>query len=675
MTSERQRVEREAPDRTAGTPGTKTIQILYVDEDDPPTALSGGDDVSVATVSTAAAARDYLAVEGDVDCVVSEYALAESDGLALLEAVRHDHPNLPFVLYTESGSEAVASEAVGMGATDYLRKADGGDQLRERVSRAVAAASVETGSGVSGDRLRELTNAFPDVAFVLDENGQYLEVLSGPGTADLRTVDQERLVGKRLHDAFPDEQADRFLDLVRTTLETGGVETIEYDAETSAGTRWFEGRTAPLGDTIDGRDAVVWVARDVTDRRESERRLAESRDALTRLSRINGLIHHIVQSLVGSATRGEIERTVCEELANSEFYEFAWIGGPWVKDQKMHPETIVGVDRADVERLVEATQSQAADENALARVVRENESAVVSDISRSDAISDREREIMTELGMSSAVLVPLTYGNTNYGVLGISGACTGAYADRELTALETLGEIVAFAINAVKNRKLLLSNTAVELEFAVESPKSGFCRLSAELDARFSLEGVVPIREDKLLEYVAVEGAPASTVLDGLADLDVVEGSRIVTDDGEECLLELDLAWSGVDQLVKAGTVVKSAVAEDGAVRYVAEASSDVNVRDVVDSFRTTYPDAELVSKQEVDRPVDTAQEFRQTLREDLTEKQRTALQAAYFGGYYEYPRESTGEEVADSLDISSPTLHQHLRAAQRKLVGTFLDW
>nr|WP_255457504.1 helix-turn-helix domain-containing protein [Halorussus sp. JP-T4] len=58
-----------------------------------------------------------------------------------------------------------------------------------------------------------------------------------------------------------------------------------------------------------------------------------------------------------------------------------------------------------------------------------------------------------------------------------------------------------------------------------------------------------------------------------------------------------------------------------------------------------------------------------------MTEKQRTALQAAYFGGYYEYPRESTGEEVADSLDISSPTLHQHLRAAQRKLVGTFLDW
>ncbi|WP_435178211.1 bacterio-opsin activator domain-containing protein [Halorussus sp. AFM4] len=674
MTSERQRVDRESPDGNGDAPATRTIRVLYVDEADPPAALSDGSDVSVSAVSTAAAARDRLATDGDVDCVVSEYDLPETDGLALLEAVRHDHPNLPFVLYTGSGSEAVASEAVGMGATDYLRKADGGDRLRERVGRAVAAASVETDSGVSGDRLRELTNAFPDVAFVIDETGQYLEVLSGPGTADLRTVEQERLVGKHLHDAFPDEQADRFLALIRTTLETGGVETIEYEADTAAGTRWFEGRTAPLGDTIDGRQAVVWVARDVTERRENERRLAESRDALTRLSRINALIHRIVQSLVGSATREEIERTVCEELANSEFYQFAWIGGPWVKDERMHPETVVGVDRGDVERLVEATQAKSPGDNALARVVRESESVVVSDVDRSDALSEREREIMVDIGMSSAVLVPLTYGNTNYGVLGISGACTGAYSDRELTALETLGEIVAFAINAVKNRKLLLSDTAVELEFEVDSPKSGFCRLSSELGARFALEGVVPIREDKLLEYVAVEGASASTVVDRLADYGVLEGSRVVTDDGDECLLELDLAWSGVDRLVKAGTVVKSAVAEDGTVRYVAEASSDVNVRDVVDSFRTIYPDADLVSKQEVDRPVDTDQEFRQTLRRDLTEKQRTALQAAYFAGYYEYPRESTGEEVADSLDISSPTLHQHLRAAQRKLVGTFLD-
>jgi PAS domain S-box-containing protein len=665
---------RHSVTRTTREPTPKTVHLLYVDDAEPPAELSAADDVALQTVPTAADARQRLAAAGHVDCVVSEYDLPDGDGIALLETVRDDHPNLPFVLYTGSGSEAVASEAVGKGVSDYLPKTTGGERLRERIDRAVAATSVETDSGVSGDRLRELTTAFPDVAFIFDENGRYLEVLSGPGTGDLRTVGQERLVGKHFHDVFPASKADRFLDHVRTTLETGGVETIEYRAETNQGERWYEGRTAPLGDTIDGQEAVVWVARDVTDRRENERELAARRDELARLTRINDLIHSIVQSLVGSATQDEIERSVCEGLANSEFYQFAWVGGPWVKDERTTPNVVAGVERDEIERLIEATAARSGTDNSLARVVTTDDSVVVPDVAGSDLLSERERDIMLELDMSSAVLVPLSYGTTNYGVLGVSGAGTGTFGDRELTALETLGEIVSFAINAVKNRNLLLSDTAVELEFQVDSDTSGFAQLSSELDARFSLEGVVPVSDDRLIEYVAVEDASAERVAERLAEMGATEECRVVTADDEEGLLELELSWSGVKQLLKAGTLVKSARAEDGVVRYVAEASPDAEVRDVVDSFRTAYPESELVSKQEVDRPVSTTQEFRQTLEEDLTDKQRTALQAAYFAGYYEYPRASTGEEVADSLGVSSPTLHQHLRAAQRKLVGTFLD-
>jgi predicted DNA binding protein len=46
----------------------------------------------------------------------------------------------------------------------------------------------------------------------------------------------------------------------------------------------------------------------------------------------------------------------------------------------------------------------------------------------------------------------------------------------------------------------------------------------------------------------------------------------------------------------------------------------------------------------------------------------------AYHGGYFESPRDSTAEELAAGLGISSPTLHYHLRAAQWKLVDAFLD-
>ena len=46
----------------------------------------------------------------------------------------------------------------------------------------------------------------------------------------------------------------------------------------------------------------------------------------------------------------------------------------------------------------------------------------------------------------------------------------------------------------------------------------------------------------------------------------------------------------------------------------------------------------------------------------------------AYHAGYFEWPRGSTAEELADSMDVSSPTLHNHLRRAQQKLLSAFFD-
>lgn len=57
-----------------------------------------------------------------------------------------------------------------------------------------------------------------------------------------------------------------------------------------------------------------------------------------------------------------------------------------------------------------------------------------------------------------------------------------------------------------------------------------------------------------------------------------------------------------------------------------------------------------------------------------LTERQRAAVEAAYEAGFYESPRQRTGEDVAETLGVSGATFHQHLREAHRKIVGRFLS-
>lgn len=133
------------------------IHVLCVDADPDSRALTAAAlerrsaDIDV---TPAKSGREGLAIlDGEsgaepgrtVDCVVSDYDPSEVDGLELLAAVRERDPTVPFVLFTADGSEAIASEAISTGVTDYLRKGSVTDQY------AVLANRIEN-AGTAGRR-------------------------------------------------------------------------------------------------------------------------------------------------------------------------------------------------------------------------------------------------------------------------------------------------------------------------------------------------------------------------------------------------------------------------------------------------------------------------------------------------------------------------------------------
>jgi hypothetical protein len=509
---------------------------------------------------------------------------------------------------------------------------------------------------------------------VLLVDGEWRVTGANAVATGLLAPDGSALVGADVRDVFPESVESTFHGhFGDEDAAPAAVAFEEYFPDPGA---WLEVRTVPHGDGL-----AVYL-RDVTGRRDLEDEVAEGEAELERLNRINATIQEIVRDLVGATTREEVETTVCERLSASELYECTWIGEREPTGEGIARRAAAGECEGVVDLLVgggDGDDPPGGPESPERTVLRTGETRIVRQLV-GDSVPEPLRRVAFARGLQSAIAVPLRYGTTTYGVLGVYATRPDAFSERERESLETLGVATAFVINAARQRNLLLSDTVVELTFRVTDPEDFLVAASARLGCSLEVEGVVPLGEGRLLCYLGVEDADPEALLAMTADRVGVRGGRVVHETAAEeptegGLVEVTLEGaSPLLSLTERGATVRTAAFEDGVGRIVAEIAPDEDVREVVAAVGGAFPDSELLAKRERQRPIETAGEFRSSLHDRLTDRQRTALRVAYHGGYFQSPRDSTAEELAEGLGISSPTLHYHLRAAQWKLVDAFLD-
>ncbi|MFO0632852.1 MAG: sigma-54 dependent transcriptional regulator [Nannocystaceae bacterium] len=93
-------------------------------------------------VVTAAGAREALTRLDGVAAVVTDYAMPEVDGMALLQQLRERDSSLPVVMLTAHGSERLAVAVLRAGAFDYLVKPFDLDELVVVLERAIEIAAL-----------------------------------------------------------------------------------------------------------------------------------------------------------------------------------------------------------------------------------------------------------------------------------------------------------------------------------------------------------------------------------------------------------------------------------------------------------------------------------------------------------------------------------------------------
>ncbi len=121
---------------------------------------------------------------------------------------------------------------------------------------------------LAATQLEEMFAALPDVVISLNGEGRYLKVLAR--WEDLLAARPEELEGNLVRDLFPPKTAELCLSVIRKTIASGREQTIDYQLKTLDGWKWFEGRTSPLPEADGSINKVLWIARDITARKNAE---------------------------------------------------------------------------------------------------------------------------------------------------------------------------------------------------------------------------------------------------------------------------------------------------------------------------------------------------------------------------------------------------------------------
>ncbi len=394
-------------------------------------------------------------------------------------------------------------------------------------------------------------------------------------------------------------------------------------------------------------------------RARRERQVREARERVEALlERIEGIVENTVEVLVGATTREELERGVVTELAATEPYTFAWIGRPDVTAETLSPTEWDGeapVPAADLTVDLGGT-------NPVASALADGEPRIVT---AGDAGAG-------ELGCGgdgpeTVMLVPLAYRDTTYGMVGVFADRSGAFDEREQLILSVLGRAVANAINAIERGRILDADEIIELELAIDDPDLLFSHLADACGSTVEVADFDYRSDGRLRLYLSAD-ADGEQFASLAAAADTVDDTQLIADGDDGCLLELTLRESLVGRLTEFGAVVRDLVAVDGSARVTVELPYEAEARELFELVEERHPATELVAYHEHERPVRTRQEFRSALADRFTDRQETALRTAFLGGFFDWPRDIDGNDLAGAMDISRPTYHQHLRAAQRKV-------
>lgn len=393
-------------------------------------------------------------------------------------------------------------------------------------------------------------------------------------------------------------------------------------------------------------------------------------------------VRTVERELLASESRDAVDQRLCDALVSLPFsaagdaIELAWIGDVTTGSERITPDTWAGQNGTYLESISVPIDDAADADHPAARAATTLEPVVVDDLERDDGQPGSAwQRRASERGFRSVMCLPLAVDGFCYGTVTLYADRSSAFDEAVRDSCIHLVTVASYAIAAIARKRALLSDSVTELEFSLRATDDPLVAVARELGRRLDVEAVVPRSSSGATVFCTVADVDSSTLRSIVETTSALESVRVVGERGDAPVLELVVGEETIgSRLATHGGVLRSVSPADGRSRLVVDLSSTVDVRSFVRALERYRPDTTLLARRERDRSIQPTRAFDAELRRQLSERQLRTLESAYYGGFFDWPRESTGEEVADSLGVSQPTFSRHLRLAQRKVYALLFD-
>ncbi|WP_418285073.1 bacterio-opsin activator domain-containing protein [Halorubrum sp. DTA46] len=413
-------------------------------------------------------------------------------------------------------------------------------------------------------------------------------------------------------------------------------------------------------------DLLIHSIQYAIEQSRQERERIRYRKQLEAFNRLYGISQDVIHALITESTREDLERAVCERLVEADAYDFAWIGevnhstGRFTRRDSAPADCGFDIATIPFDGETDAERPEAS-------AVRTQEVRVVQDIETAPEFEHR-REQMRACGYRTMVAIPVAYGDVCYGILAIYDESPNAFSNIDHENLSRLGQNIGHAITAVERKDALTSETVLQLTFSQDGETDALVAASAQ---GWTLEFEHLIRTDPgILAFGGVEGISQDEFREVVDRSTLVTDLRILSPESDTYEIELVMNWGEelVPALAKHGAFVTGISIADGELQFVVDVPPRRDKHHLVALVQDHYPDATLRAQWTVPRDNPAIADFHLAFENQLPKKQRAVLKTAFHAGYFDWPRKSTGEEVAELLGVTQATFSEHFRAAERTL-------